>query len=385
MPHDLLIRLLAAVFLVGGLVTEPVFRSAAAQGQQSCRLFGTGQDEVLYEVDRQTGGVTRIGDIGFGLTGLAQDPETGVLYGVTFGPLFQRQLVRVNPSTGAGTLIAPIPNTIQAIPDITFRDDGTLFGWVEGVDDLAVVNKETGATTVVGNAGIGTAGTGLGFTPDGVLYLTGNRSSGALRRVDPATGLTTVVATLSGAPLPNEEMPALAADPVSGTLFAVNMNNTTGESFLVTIDTTTGAITTRGPIPLDFVDALAFSCVSVAATANNDPNNDDEEEVERRRRRSRNNATRGEDESRTEGNVVGVRCVESDPIPVVQRGFIVDPDMLPYALIANRDDGVQKILLIRDAAKLCQHIRVGDYLEAEGEKQSEELFHADDVTVKKTR
>ena len=50
--------------------------------------------------------------------------------------------------------------------------------------------------------------------------------------------------------------------------------------------------------------------------------------------------------------------------------------MLAYVLIANRDDGAQKILLIKDAAKLCQHIRVGDYLEAEGEKQSEELFHA---------
>ena len=67
------------------------------------------------------------------------------------------------------------------------------------------------------------------------------------------------------------------------------------------------------------------------------------------------------------------------PVPVLARGFIVEPDVLPYALIANRDEGAQKILLIRDAAKLCQSIRVGDYLEAEGEKQSEALFHADEV------
>jgi hypothetical protein len=117
--------------------------------------------------------------------------------------------------------------------------------------------------------------------------------------------------------------------------------------------------------------------------AANDPNNDDEEDEDRRRRRTRNNATRGNDDSRTEGNIVGVRCSESDPVPTVTRGFIVEPDMTPYAVIGNRDDGVQKILLIRDAAKLCQSLRVGQYLEAEGEKQTEELFYADDVTIAK--
>jgi hypothetical protein len=81
--------------------------------------------------------------------------------------------------------------------------------------------------------------------------------------------------------------------------------------------------------------------------------------------------------------VVGVRCVASDPVPAVTRGFIVEPDVLPYALVANRDEGVQKVLLIRDAAKLCQQIRVGDYLEAEGEKQSEVLFYADEVDTRR--
>jgi len=131
----------------------------------------------------------------------------------------------------------------------------------------------------------------------------------------------------------------------------------------------------------DRCDVGAFE-VEVLRAAN-DPNNDDEEDEARRRRRTRNNATRGEAESRTEGDVVGVRCTNSDPIPVLERGFIVEPDMLPYALIANRDEGAQKLLLIREAAKLCQHIRVGDYLEADGEKQSEALFHADDVDVRR--
>ena len=131
--------------------------------------------------------------------------------------------------------------------------------------------------------------------------------------------------------------------------------------------------------------ADAAVAAATAAQAVNDPNNDDEEDVARQRRRTRNSATRGEDEFRTEGNVVGVRCTASDPVPELNEGFIVEPDMLPYALIANRDEGAQKILLIKDAAKLCGSIRVGDYLEAEGEKQSEALFHADDVSIQRKR
>jgi hypothetical protein len=382
MPHQLLVRLLATVLLLGGLVAEPVLTPASAQTQPTCRLLGSsGVDEALYEIDILTGNAKVVGNVGSPLTGLARDPKTGVLYGVTVGPPFQRDLLRIDPSTGAASTIAPISASIRAVPDITFRADGTLFGWVETADDLATISKETGTVTIVGDAGISTAGTGLAFTSDGALYLTGNQASGQLRRVEPATGLTTVVANLSNAPLPGEEMPALTGHPVTGALFGVNMDNATGESYLVTIDKKTGQIANHGQLP-DFFEALVFYCSEVAGENNNDPNNDDEEQVTRRRR-TRNNATRGQDESRTEGNVLGVRCKESDPVPPLTKGFIVDPDMLPYALIANRDEGAQKILLIRDAAKLCQYIQVGDYLEAEGEKQSEALFYADEVDIKK--
>ena len=381
MPRQLLVRLFVAVMLLGGLAVEPVLTPASAQTPDTCRLLGSsGIDEALFEIDVQTANVTVVGNVGSPLTGLARNPRTGVLYGVTVGPPNQRDLLRIDPSTGAASTIAPISASIRAVPDITFRADGTLFGWVETSDDLATISKETGDTTIVGDAGIGTAGTGLAFTNDGTLYLTGNRSSGQLRTVDPSTGLTTVVADLSNAPLPGEEMPALAGHPVTGALFGVNMDNTTGESYLITIDRKTGQIANHGQLP-DFFEALEFVCSAVEGESNNDPNNDDEEEVTRRRR-ARNNATRGNDESRTEGNVVGVRCVASDPIPTLERGFIVEPDMLPYAMIANRDEGAQKILLIRESAKLCKHIHVGDYLEAEGEKQSEVLFYADDVSVR---
>lgn len=85
----------------------------------------------------------------------------------------------------------------------------------------------------------------------------------------------------------------------------------------------------------------------------------------------------------TEGNVVGVRCAASDPVPVPPRGFIVMPDAVPYALISTIDDGVQQILLIGETGPICQAIQLGDYLEADGVKQSEELFEADSVTLER--
>ena len=51
-----------------------------------------------------------------------------------------------------------------------------------------------------------------------------------------------------------------------------------------------------------------------------------------------------------------------------------------YVVIANVD-GNQKVRLGKDAAASCPAIRVGDYLEAEGVKQHEQLFDADDVAI----
>ena len=56
----------------------------------------------------------------------------------------------------------------------------------------------------------------------------------------------------------------------------------------------------------------------------------------------------------------------------------------PYVVIATLD-GNQKVRLRADARRACRDIRVGDYLEANGEKQSEVLFDADDVKVRGAR
>jgi hypothetical protein len=55
---------------------------------------------------------------------------------------------------------------------------------------------------------------------------------------------------------------------------------------------------------------------------------------------------------------------------------------IPYVVIGTID-GDQRVRLRGDARATCSSIRVGDYLEADGEKQHEQLFDADDVTIRR--
>ena len=91
-----------------------------------------------------------------------------------------------------------------------------------------------------------------------------------------------------------------------------------------------------------------------------------ETEEERRQRERTNRGNR--DDDAVEGDVVEVRC---------DLGW-------PRVFIANRD-GTVKVRLIKEAVVACHTIQVGDYLEADGEKQHEGLFHADSVEIKRRR
>jgi len=247
--------LLALVFAVAGL---------AMQGAHGQVLYAAdGQGGVpgnLYVINQATGAIVQtIGPIGFAVTGLAFHPGTGVLYGTTGAENDPPALIRINTTTGAGTLIGN--NADGPIADITFRSDGTLFGWSEGSDDLVTVNLATGVETVVGESGIGTAGSGIAFSPGGVLYFAGSNSDGVLRTINPATGLPTTVVTMTGGPPPSR-VNALAF--TGSTLFGV-VKQSPGAA-LVTINTTTGVVTTLGALPPG-IDAIVFGTGSAVQQA----------------------------------------------------------------------------------------------------------------------
>src|SRR4051812_29089522 len=241
-------------YALGAAVT--VFLAVTtAQAQSRDILFGAiggGHLSDLYILDPSNGSVLfDLGPTGFSITGLRFDPSTGILYGSTAntGGSVPRSLITLNPSTGAGTLVGSygIPNHTMA--DIAFTKEGTLYGWAEpSRDDLHIINKATGAATDVGNAGLGTFGSGLAANSHDVLYFTGNGPNGALRIVDKNTGLTSVVTNMSGAPLPGGSINALAFDS-RNVLYAINGGDFGANSLahLVIINTTTGVITDLGP------------------------------------------------------------------------------------------------------------------------------------------
>jgi Ca2+-binding RTX toxin-like protein len=230
-------------------------------------LYGATGGELnsdLYMVDAATGATTSIGPIGFAVTGLAVDPNSGTLYGSTSlqSPNSPNSIITIDKTTGAGTLVGPVGISGEEVADLTFDASGTLYGWTEiFTDDLVTINTSTGAATPVGNSGIVTFGSGLADV-GGTLYYSGDGVTGELRTVNKATGVTTVVTTLHGAPSNTDGIAAMAVDPDSGVLFAVALNDSDviNPAYLVTINTVTGEVTTIGALPNDF-DAIAFDSV----------------------------------------------------------------------------------------------------------------------------
>jgi hypothetical protein len=232
-------------------------------------LYGTdgagNNPSNLYILNPSNGGVVRtVGPIGFGVTGLAIDPTTGTLYGTTgrntgpgTGPN-PVSLITINRTTGAGTFVGKLRPNNEGAADITFTSDGTLYGWLEpGTDDLVTINKATGAATIVGDSGLNTYGSGLAANASGVLYFAGEGEQGPLRTVDRNTGATTQVATLNG-PNGAPGISALAFD-AAGTLYGSRLpsDSPSFASDLITIDTATGAITSKGP-SVDRLDGIVF-------------------------------------------------------------------------------------------------------------------------------
>jgi hypothetical protein len=115
----------------------------------------------------------------------------------------------------------------------------------------------------------------------------------------------------------------------------------------------------------------------------NDEDEDDDPKLTKEQRKQRERTNNGNlDNEKTEGNVVGVRCSSSDPELKVKRGFISKPNETPYVLIGTAD-GVQRVVFTKGVKSECKKIEVGDYLEAEGAKEHEQLFYADhDIEIR---
>jgi hypothetical protein len=247
--------------LVGWAVPASADRLYAANG-------GGGNPSTLFVLNPATGAVvTTVGPIGFAVSALAYDSDKGVLYGST-GNNSGRSLIRIDISTGAGTLIGPF-NTTTPMADLTFDPSGTLYGWsgFSGTRGLYEIDVTTGQATLVGpNVGRGTFLDGNGLASDALGRMFGAATDdgadlAALFSVDPDTAVSTLIGNLMPLPgNPDASVSALAFDS-AGTLFGALQNFSSSPnpfvSFLVTIDPITGAVQSRGQ-SIDRLDAIVF-------------------------------------------------------------------------------------------------------------------------------
>lgn len=148
--------------------------------------LGTGSTiSTLVQIDPLTGVMTAIGSVGYSVNGLTYDSTTGTLYGSARNG---GGLLTINTSTGAGSLVNGgfgLNNVLLASDS-----DGDLYGWFDpSNDDLTAINKVTGAASIVGESGVGTARHGLAFEANDVLYM--HNIGGSFYTVNPLTGATT--------------------------------------------------------------------------------------------------------------------------------------------------------------------------------------------------
>src|SRR3954462_8586526 len=137
----------------------------------------------LYSVDPVTLALTDIGPIGFAVTGLAMDPSSGMLYGLTSdnSTSHPHSLITIDTTTGAGTFVANIrpianDNTNASVSDICFDASAQMYGVSSSRGGLVQINKATGSSTRL-TTELFDQGGGLDFDSDGTLWWIGLRDN----------------------------------------------------------------------------------------------------------------------------------------------------------------------------------------------------------------
>lgn len=166
----------------------------------------------------------------------------------------------------------------------------------------------------------------------------GNNSATAFTTVPAATATITPTPTVTS--LPTQTLTPTATP--TGTLPPVST-----------------ATPTATPVPASTATATATATAPPTRVTSDDK---PKPKSETQRQQDDHTNQAGRDDYHTEGNVTEVAL---DAVP-------------PYAMIATRDGLVQVVLNCEDG---CPAIRVGDYLQADGVKENEGLFNADEVTI----
>lgn len=187
-------------------------------------------DLGLYTVDVATGADTYIAPMtgataGQMIAGMACDKSTGIMY-VSTTSITASDIYTIDLTTGVLTLIGTtgIPGLIEIAIDGT----GTMYGWDIVSDVSYMIDKSTGASTLLGPLGYD-----LNFAQGGnwdplsdQIYLAAYAGGGQLMTLDKVTGALTAIgpfpggAEVDGLAFPGAAENWIAIDPSGGTVSA---------------------------------------------------------------------------------------------------------------------------------------------------------------------
>ncbi len=218
---------------------------------------------TLYKIDYKTGFATPVGPVGsHDCTGLDFHPLKNKLYAVCFGMSHNQVLLDIDPFTGHGTEITELQfedGDFGIIVDISFREDGTLFAYVDLKEDdfLAILNPETGLIQNLGPTGL--IGDGNGIAINDELYNANTELLPTLNVLNQTNGGATFKTNLI-VPPPANDFPLILSmdkDTVNNIFYGVLDNEELEYTYyLVTIDVDSGQVDLIG-VTVDGLDALA--------------------------------------------------------------------------------------------------------------------------------
>ncbi len=254
-----------SAFVAATLLLAPAAAFALPASTLFATTGGTGNSSVvpppsqLYRVDPANGSTTALGNTGYAITALAQDPTTGILYAGSNNksPIAPNTLLKLDPANGAATPVGSFGEL--SIPDMSFDSTGRLFGWAEPSDELVSIDKNTGTATIVGPNELSTYGAGLTFDLNETLWLFGEGEPGPFWSVDPATGVPTQRGELTAIDEEDAAISAAAADCARTTIYGALNNFGKPPANLLTIDTLTGQLTNKGST-VTAIDGLEWFC-----------------------------------------------------------------------------------------------------------------------------
>lgn len=267
-----------AVTPISASVSPPLpgVSGCAALDEDGHRFFFTGTptgetDSRLYTIDTVSGAILSspvlTGSASAFVEGMAYDDAEDVLYAVRNPGDGGRQIVSIDPATGAITPIsASISPPLPSASGVDSLDDaGNRYFFVAtptGETDSRVYTVDTATGAVLSSPAIvGSAAAfinGLEWDPiDHVLYGVRNPGDGGRQviSIDPATGAVTPISASISPPLPSSS--AVNALDASGNRLFFIASPPAGET-IYTVDTTTGAVISSALTGGAFFAALEY-------------------------------------------------------------------------------------------------------------------------------